>query len=116
MAKPGAAKYKDVPLMVAGSTKFGAYPKINLEQTFNMILSDEWLIDFAGYKNVKEINTNGQGRGIYSSPKLKTMFAVIDNVAYKFDNVLSKTAIGTLQTAVGDVFIAENNVGQILFS
>lgn len=116
MAKPGSARYKDVPLEVAGSTKFGRYPKISQEQTFNMILSDDWLVDFAGYKNVKEINANGQGRGIYSSAKLNTMFAVIDNVAYKFDTVLSKTAIGTLQTAVGDVFISENNVGQILFS
>lgn len=116
MAKPGSAKYKDVKLEISGSTKFGRYPKISTEQTFNMILSDDWLTPFAGYKKQVTINPNGEGRGEYSSTKLNTLFVVIDNVAYKFDTVLTKTTIGNLQTFVGDVSITENNAGQILFS
>ncbi len=116
MAKDGSARYTDLPLLISGSTKFGRYDKMSSEETFNMILSDSWLVPFAGYKNVVTINPTGEGRGIYSSSKLKLLFAVIDNAVYKFDNSLTKTAIGNMQTFIGDVFISENNAGQILFS
>lgn len=116
MANPGSPIYTELPLIVAGSTKFSRYNKISVEQSINFFLVDEWLTPFAGYKNVQTINPTGQGRGIYSSAKLKLLFAVIDNKVYKFDSILSKTLIGNLQTAIGDVFISENNAGQILFS
>jgi hypothetical protein len=116
MAKPGAQRYQDIPLEIAGSTKFSRYAKISVEQTFNMFLVDQWLTPFAGYQNVQTINPTGEGRGIYSSAKLSTLFAVIDNNVYKFDTALSRTRIGNLQTFIGDVFITENNAGQILFS
>lgn len=114
--KLSGAKYKDLPLEIAGSTKFGRFPKISNEQTFNMILSDNWLVPFAGYRNVVSISNTGQGRGIYTSTKLNFMFAVIDASVYKFDAALNKTLIGKLNTFTGDVFISENNGGQIAFT
>ena len=86
------------------------------EETWNMILSDQFLVPFAGYKRVNEIDNKGTGRGIYSSAKQNLMFAVIDNNAYMFDNDLTATIVGSLTTFVGDVFISENNAGQIAFS
>lgn len=116
MSKPGAARYKDIPLEIAGSTKFGRYPKMSSEQTFNMIVSDGWLVPFAGYRSVVTINPTGEGRGIYSSAKLNKMFAVIDNDLWIFDTNLAKSNGGRLATSIGDVFIAENNAGQIAIS
>lgn len=114
--KPGASKYTDVPLSIVGSTTFGRYPKQSSEQTFNFIISDDWLIPFAGYKMVDAINPTGEGRGAYSSSKQNKMFVVIDNFAYMYNTNLSRTIIGELLSYSGDVFISENNAGQILFS
>lgn len=116
MAKPGGARYKDIPLVIAGSTKFGRFPKQSSEASYNLILSDDWMVPFAGYKNVSTISPTGEGRGLYSSSKQQNMFAVIDNNVWIFDTSLGKRIIGKLQTYTGDVFIAENNKGQILFS
>ncbi len=114
--KPGSPRYTDYPLVIAGSTKFGRYNKMSSEATYNMILSDNWLVPFAGYQNKVTLNTTGSGRGIYSSAKLKKLFAVVDNNVWMFDTALSKRVVGNMFTFLNDVFITENNAGQILFS
>jgi hypothetical protein len=112
----GAARYKELPLKIVGSTKFGRTPTMSSEETYNMIISDGWLVPFGGYKNVKSISPTGVGRGIFTSTTLNRMFAVIDDKAYKIDTSLSFTLIGSLATFTSDVFIAENNAGQVIFS
>lgn len=114
--KPSTTQAQDLPLKIVGSNKFGRYPKISDESTFNMIISDNFLVDYAGYKIVKEIDDQGQGRGIYSSIKNNILIVVIDNKVYSFDQNINQTNIGELQTFVGDVFITENNANQIVFS
>lgn len=114
--KSGAQRYKDLPLKLIGSNKFGRYPKMSSEQTYNMIISDGWFVPFGGYKRVVTINQEGEGRGIYSSAKLNKLFAVIDDEVWSFDPSLSQTLIGTMESFTGDVFISENNVGQLAFS
>lgn len=101
-----------VPVEMAGSTKFGRYPKISLEETFNMMISDNFLVPYAGYK--KRITTNGiVGRRIYTSYRLGKMIAVIDNNVYVIDSNLSFSLVGQINTFVGDVFIDENVTYQI---
>lgn len=116
----GGQKYTDIPLNIAGSTKFGRYPWMSSEQTFNMIVSDQTFCPFAGYRRVVEVNATGVGRGIYASNKLNKMFAVIDNGIYTFDSALTKTLVGNTTTSSGDVFISENNNttngGEVAFS
>ncbi len=104
---------KTLPLNIVGSNVYGRYPMISIEQTFNMIISDGWLVPYAGYKKVAEIVDNGQGRGIYSSNNLEQMIAVIDNNVYAINSNLAYQQIGSLDTFNGDVFIDENNAGQI---
>jgi hypothetical protein len=120
MANPGSQKYTDIPLEIAGSTKFGRYSKMSSEQTYNMIVSDGWLVPFAGFKNVSSISPNGVGRGIYTSTKLNRMFAVIDDGIYIIDASLTYQRLITMTTSVGDVFISENNNvdkgGEVAFS
>jgi len=57
---------QEVPLKIVGGNHFGRYPKISVEQTFNMIISDGALVEYAGYKNIKNLNPNQTGRSIYS--------------------------------------------------
>jgi len=56
---------QEFPLQIVGSTVFGRYPEISVEQTLNMLIADDALIPFAGYKYQKTLGTSG--RGIYSS-------------------------------------------------
>lgn len=104
---------KIVPHDVVGSTNFGRYPKISLEQTYNMIISDDWLVPYAGYNLAIPIVPAGTGRGLYKSSRLNSMIAVIDNDVYVIDTGLNYDKVGEIETFVGDVFLAENTVGQI---
>jgi hypothetical protein len=116
MTYTGGARYEEIPLNMVGSTKFGRFPKMSSEQTYNAIISDGWLVPFAGYQAVNLINANGQGRGILTSTKFNKVYFVIDNDAYQRDMTGSVNVIGRLSTFEGDVFIAENNIDQVIFS
>jgi hypothetical protein len=104
---------KVLPLKITGSNIYGRYPMISIEQTFNMIMSDDWLVPYAGYKTVAAIANTGEGRGIYASNNLKVMIAVINNNVYTVNSNLAYQQVGSLDTFSGDVFIAENNASQI---
>lgn len=101
------------PLNIVGATKFGRYPKISTEQTYNMIISDDCLVSFDGYKNVAQIASGGLGREIYTSSRYQHMIAVVDNGVYTISSNLSVSKVGSLDTSAGNVFIAENLGGQI---
>ncbi len=127
-------KSEQVPLNIVGSSTFGRYPKISIEKTYNMFISDQWLVDYAGYKigipaNLFAAASGGlatTGRGIYSSSVLNKLFVVINSSVYMVtlefnqvhQHVESETIvfIGSLQTSTGVVYITENNGDQILFS
>ncbi len=107
------ASEQSIDLEIVGSTKFGRYSKISIEQTFNMIISDGWLVDYAGHQKVGMISSSGRGRGIYSSDRFNHMIAVVDNRVVKVSPNLSIVRIGTLETSNGEVYIDENNANQI---
>lgn len=101
----------DFQLNIVGGNLFGRNPKMSSEQTFNMMISDEWLVQTPGYK--KSINIPGKnvGRGIYSSERGGFMIAVIDNAVFKIygpSTALSIQQIFSINTFFGNVTIAEN--------
>jgi len=102
-----------VPLNIVGSSVFGRYPKISAEKTYNMIISDGWLVPYPGYKKVIELETNAVGRGIFGSTRLNGMITVIDENVYLIDKNLIARRVGSIETSTGDVFIAENNASEI---
>jgi hypothetical protein len=108
------ASQQPIPLRMVGSTVFGRYPKISSEQTYNMIISDDWLVPYAGHRRVANRDLNGQGRDIYTSSKLGLMITVINSSVSTFDGISDPKFIGNLETSTGDVTIAENNAGQIM--
>ncbi len=104
---------ENVPLNIVGSNVFGRYPKISVEQTWNMIISDDWLVPYAGYKNIASIAMSGKGRGIFNSVRLGKMIAVVNNGVYVIANNIAVARIGSISTFSGDVFIDENDANQI---
>lgn len=111
--KPRAALSKEFPLNIVGSNTFGRYPKISVEETFNMIISDDWLVPYAGYAFVLALIAKGFGRGLYSSSRYNHMIAVVDEFVFTISPTLVATMVGTLSTNQGDVFIDENNNNQV---
>jgi len=112
--KQNYANQEIIPLNIAGGTKFGRYPKISIEQTYNMMISDGWLVSFPAYSKVLFNNPNGVGRRIFTSTRWGRMIAVVDNKVYAIASNLSVQALDfTLNTNSGDVFIDENNNYQI---
>lgn len=124
--------FKSVPINIVGSSTFGRYPKISIEKTYNMFMSDNWLVPYAGYQIAVPSSMFGNGlvgRAVYASSKLGRLVVVIDsnvylvnlffdqNLARTFDSTATLINPGTpLQTNTGVVYIAENNKPQILIS
>jgi hypothetical protein len=119
--KPRAPDFQDIPLGMIGGSTFGRYPLISVAQLYNMIISDQFLVDFSGYSyaitdmfgNPIPLNGNGVGRGIYRSTTSNIIIAVVFNGVYLITPSLSVTLIFSLSTYTGDVFIAEDIQGHI---
>lgn len=103
----------ELPLKMVGGTHYGRYPKISLEETWNFIVSDNFLVPYAGYINKKTLSPNATGRGIYSSYRGNFMAVVIGSVFYVVTSDFDAFNKGTLETSSGDVYISENNNNQI---
>jgi len=107
----------DAPVKIVGGNLFGRFPKISDEQTFNMVVSDKFLVSYAGYKKIKDIVAgSAQGRAIYSSTRGGFMIAVINNQVLKIQGPLNNIIVQflfNLNTYTGDVFIDENIAAQI---
>lgn len=113
MNERGAQKSVQIPLNMVGSSVFGRYPKISVEQTFNQFIAEDFLVNFAGYQfNVPLL---GNGRGFFSSPKANLMFAASENKIFKITSGLSPTQIDSMATNSGDVFIDEDILGNVAF-
>lgn len=124
MLKRGAG-FKEVPINIVGSSSFGRYPKISIEKTYNMYISDNWLVPFAGYQIAipQSIFTmGGTGRGNHTSNKLNRLICVVGSFIYLVDiffdqsvemsfdyNVSIINATSPMATATGPVWITETN-------
>lgn len=108
-----AYELQQVPMEVVGSSKFGIYPKINLEQTWNMFISDGWLINYAGYKRLNDALDGNEGRGLFHSIRGNFLLVVVDNQVYRVSGSLGSKKIGEINTRFGEVFMDENLSSQI---
>ena len=104
---------KQEKVNIVGSSVFGRYAKISSEKTMNMFVSDEWLVNTAGYQKAYELLPEGRGRTIFSSIRGNIMVVVVDSFVYALDDKLTPTFIGMLATEKGNVYIDENLSSQI---
>jgi len=82
---PAAYKQNEFKLDMVGGNTYGRYPEISIAQTWNMLVSDGFLVPYAGYRQVISVIGNGEGRGLYSSVRLDRMIAVISDKVYVID-------------------------------
>lgn len=110
---PGALQ---IPVNVVGSSTFGRYPKTGSALTYNMFISDGWLVNTAGYKLTRvfqDSEGDGNGRGFFHSTRGDFLIAVINSDVYKLGINLEPIFLGQLDTDVGEVFMDENLNSQI---
>jgi len=108
---PGATQ---IPVRIVGSSIFGRHPIISDERTWNMFISDDWLINFAGYKQAVEILGNDvEGRGLYHSTRGNFLLAVLGSNLYRIDANLGFSFLFSIGTTTGEVFMDENLSSQI---
>ncbi len=109
---PGA---QQIPVKIAGSSIFGRHPIISDERTWNMFLSDGWLLNFAGYNQAAEIlGLDEEGRGLFHSVRGNFLVAVIAGNIYRIDPNLGFTFLSGMGTTTGEVFMDENLSSQIV--
>jgi hypothetical protein len=106
-------KAQQVPVNVVGSSTFGRYPKISLEKTYNMFISDEWMVNYAGFQKASEVLPAGEGRALYHSVRGQFLISVESSTVYKLQANLAPQFVGNLDTTTGEVFIDENLSNQI---
>ena len=41
--------FRQFPVNIVGSSIFGRYPKISIEKTYNMFMSDKFMVPYSGY-------------------------------------------------------------------
>ncbi|WP_438967268.1 hypothetical protein [Flavobacterium sp.] len=104
---------KEVLLDIVGSTRFGRYNKISIENTYNMIISDEALVPYSGYQKLFDFRPIGKGREIFRSVPYNHLISVIDDGVYTVSPALGVTQIGILNSSEGPVYITENGIDQI---
>lgn len=101
-------------IAIVGGNKYGRYAKVSSEQTYNMFISDNWLINTAGYQRIYDVFPLGtQGRGMFVSIRGDILIVVAGSFVYSFNYNLLPTLIGQLGTQTGEVFIDENLNSQI---
>lgn len=108
---------KTQDIQVVGGSTFGRYNKISDRRTYNMFISDGWLVDFPGYKKVLQIvsdtDTAVEGRGLFRSIRGDFIVAVINDQVWVADRYIGVTSVGSLRTTTGAVFMDENLSAQI---
>ncbi|KTD29672.1 packaged DNA stabilization protein [Legionella maceachernii] len=108
---PGATQ---IPVRIVGSSIFGRHPIISDERTWNMFISDDWLLNFAGYEQAVEILTQGtEGRGLFHSTRGNFLLAVLGANVYRIDANLGFSFLFSIATNTGEVFMDENLSSQI---
>jgi hypothetical protein len=107
------SRIKEIPIKMVGGSTFGRYPKINIEQTYNMIVSDDALVDYGGFKAIINTGINGKGRGEFTSLRAEKAYACVGNGIFSIDANNNYTRIATISTSNGDVFFAENEKKEI---
>ena len=103
-----------VPVKIAGSSIFGRHAIISDERTWNMFLSDNWLLNFAGYHSALHLLPAGsEGRGLFHSTRGNFLIAVIAGNIYRINANLGFQFLFSIPSTSGEVFMDENLSSQI---
>lgn len=100
----------EIPVKIVGSSIFGRHPIISDERTWNLFISDDWLINFAGYNEAVHILEAGiEGRGLFHSVRGNFLLIVLGSNVYRINPNLGFTFVSSISSSnTGEVFMDEN--------
>ena len=105
-----------VDFRIVGSNNFGRDPKISYEHTYNMIVSNGYLVFNPGYKKRISLSSDlNKGRGLFTS-KAGFMISVVGNQVHRIERSGEShynQILFRINTSTGNVSIDENNGNQI---
>jgi len=78
-----------------------------------MFISDEWLVNYAGFQKVSDITFGTEGRGLFHSIRGNFALGVIGSGVYRFNANMAPTFISNIESSFGEVSIDENLSRQI---
>ena len=105
-----------VPVKIVGSSIFGRNSMISDERTWNLFISDDWLINFAGYNQAAEILAPGvpvEGRGLFHSIRGNFLLIVLGSNIYRIEPNLGWRFLFQMASSTGEVFMDENLSSQV---
>ena len=94
-----------VEIKLAKGSTFGRYPTVSGSRLYNYYISDDWLIDFPGWKRVLNLTSNSEGRGSFVSERGNIAICVTNNVVWNISPQLGATFVGLIGTSFGPVFM-----------
>lgn len=102
-----------MPVLVSGSSKFGRYPLISAERTYNRYISDGFGVDFSGWARRTSFDTTVEGRGAF--PSIGGFILVVRGASvYRLDHITSSPQfLFNMGSSTGFVSIDENLSNQI---
>lgn len=105
---------QQVPVKIIGSSIFGRHPFISDERTWNMYISDEKLLNFAGYQETLQLlEGTAEGRGLFHSVRGNFLLQIINQRVYRINPNLGFQLLFSLNSATGEVIMDENLSSQI---
>lgn len=107
------ANAKEIQLDIVGSSTFGRYPKISIARTVNMFISDNWLVNYPGFKLTHDFVGAREGRGLFHSTRGNFLLCVIGSGVYRINSNGFPVQIGSLNSSRGEVSIDENLNSQV---
>ncbi len=79
-----------------------------------MFISEDWLVNFPGFKKFIEITPGDLPcRGMFRSVRGELLVVIVGVNVYKVDSIYSVTLVGPIETSNGEVFMDENLNNQI---
>ncbi len=109
------------PLSIIGSSNSYIHPLVDSQRTVNMYIHSDndsllpALIDMPGYAKIVEISETLVGRQLFTNFNSDRLYGVIGDRIYLFDSLLVPNSLGTIETSVGNVTIANNNNNEVIF-
>lgn len=113
---PITTNSQELPVAIVGSSKFGIHDIISAERTYNMFVSDGWLVNFSGYNlSLRATLAQAEGRGCFHSVRGNFVLMFVAGGVYRANNLTDTPVfIFSLNTSSGEVFADENLASQIM--
>lgn len=108
-------------LNIVGSSNSYIHPLVDSQRTVNMYIHEDnqsllpVMVDMPGYEKKVSISDTLPGRRLFTNFNSNRLYGVIGKRIYLFDSLLTANHLGDVHTASGNITIANNTNGEVIF-